>query len=78
MTDENKEKLLMAYKAAVQAGQSTLADLLHDVILGEMGQSPTVTLRQFTPNVAELDNMPLIPTYGNRNVVTCNGTTKEE
>ena len=76
MTDENKEKLLRAYKTAAQAGQSTIADLLHDVILGEMGRS--VTLRQFTPNVAELDNMPLIPTYGNRNVVTCNGTTKEE
>ena len=75
MTDENKEKLLRAYKTAAQAGQSTIADLLHDVILGEMGRS--VTLRQFAPNVAELDNMPLIP-CGNRNMVTCDGTTKEE
>ena len=71
MTDENQAKLLTAYKYAIEAEQDGIAELLEDVILGEMEPRPTVTLRGDTPRTASLDNMPLIPSFGSRNVVTC-------
>ena len=61
MTEENKARLMQAYRAAVAAGQDGIADMLEDVILGEMGQEKTVTWRD-VPKVAPLDNMPMIPT----------------
>lgn len=61
MTDENKAKLMQAYRAAIAAEQDGIADMLEDVILGEMGQEKTVTWRD-APKVAPLDNMPLITT----------------
>lgn len=50
MTEENKAKLMQAYRAAVAAGQDGIADMLEDVILGEMGQEKTVTWRD-VPNI---------------------------
>jgi len=58
MTEENKARLMQAYRAAVAAGQDGIADMLEDVILGEMGQEQTVTWRD-VPKFAPLDNMPL-------------------
>ena len=75
MTYENQAKLVEAYKFAICAEQDGIADLLEDLILSEMEQS--VTLPHLTPKVAEPDNMPPIPAYGNRNVVTC-ATGKED
>ena len=64
MTNENKAKLVQAYRAAVAAGQDEIADLLEDVIFGEMGKEKTVAWRD-AMKVAPLDNMP--PT------ITCSG-----
>jgi len=64
MTEENRKRLLQAYRAAVAAGQGRIADVLEDVILGEMGQDQTVTWRD-APKVALLNNMPL--------TITCSG-----
>jgi len=64
MTEENKARLMQAYRAAVAAGQDGIADMLEDVILGEMVQKKTVTWRDM-PKVAPLDNMPL--------TITCSG-----
>lgn len=50
MTKENKAKLMQAYRAAVAAGQDEIADMLEDVILGEMGREKTVTWRD-VPNI---------------------------
>ena len=71
MTDENQAKLLTAYKHVIEAEQDGIAELLEDVILGEMEQRPTVTLRGDAPRTAPIDNMPLIPPFGSRHVVTC-------
>ncbi len=64
MTYENKRRLLRAYSCTVAAGMDEIADLLVDVIIGEMGQEKTVTWRD-APKVAPLDNMPL--------TITCSG-----
>ena len=64
MTEENKRRLLRAYSATVAAGMDEIADLLADVILGEMGQEKTVTWWD-APKVAPLDGMPL--------TITCSG-----
>ena len=37
MTDESKAKLLQAYRAAVEAEQDVIADMIEDVILDVMG-----------------------------------------
>lgn len=37
MTQEQNAKLLQAYRAAIAAKQDGIADMLEDVILGEMG-----------------------------------------
>lgn len=46
MTPENQAKLLQAYKMSIEACQDGIADILEDVILGEMEHAkPTVTFR---------------------------------
>ena len=37
MTQQRIEKLLYAYRTAIEEGRSEIADLLEDVILEEMG-----------------------------------------
>jgi hypothetical protein len=69
MTEENKARLMQAYRAAIAAGQDGIADVLEDVILGEMGQRPNITFRGSTPRT--FDDIPTSPTYGSRYVVTC-------
>jgi len=39
MTQEQNAKLLQAYRAAIEAGQNEIADMLEKVILAEMGKS---------------------------------------
>ena len=39
MTQEQSARLLQAYRAAVGSGQDGIADMLEDVILGEMGEA---------------------------------------
>lgn len=68
MTKENKAKLMQAYRAAVAAGQDVIADMLEDVILGEMGREQTVTWRDM-PKVAPLDNMPLTITCSSERAI---------
>ena len=36
MMKENRAKLLQAYRSAIEAGQHEIADMIEDVILGEM------------------------------------------
>jgi len=43
MTRENQEALIRAYRAAIVAEQSEIADMLEDVILSEMVPSCSVT-----------------------------------
>jgi hypothetical protein len=46
MTEENKAKLMQAYRAAIAAGQDGIADMLEDVILGEMEDRPKKVQRK--------------------------------
>ena len=39
MTGESQAKLLQAYRAAISAGQDGIADMLEDVILGELEEA---------------------------------------
>jgi len=42
MTRENQEALIRAYRAAIEAGQSEIAELLEKLILSEMGSNGPV------------------------------------
>ena len=44
MTQEQNAKLLQAYRAAIAAEQDGIADMLEDVILGEMNDRPSPTV----------------------------------
>ena len=76
MTEENKAKLVQAYRAAVAAGKDEIADMLEVVILGEMWREKTVTWRD-VPNVAPLDNMPWTITCCNERAVGCESRAEE-
>ena len=71
MTEENKAKLLQAYRAAVAAGQDGIADMLEDVILGEMEtERPAVTFRDSAAGA--FDSMPMVSlTHGSGRAITC-------
>lgn len=49
MTNENKSKLLEAYRIAVGNGESTIADLLEAAILDEMNGGIVLRSSGFTP-----------------------------
>ena len=69
MTDESKAKLLQAYRAAVEAEQDVIADMIEDVILDVMGGGAPWMVTRGTQNTLE-------PPWN----VTCTGidhTTRE-
>lgn len=76
MTEENKAKLMQAYRAAITAGQNGIADMLENVILGEMGQKQTVTWLD-APKVALLDNMPLTITCSGERAIGCESRAED-
>ena len=53
MTDESKAKLLQAYRAAVEAEQDVIADMIEDVILDVMGGGTPSTVTRGTQNTLE-------------------------
>jgi len=70
MSEESKAKLLQAYRAAVEAEQDVIADMIEDVILDVMdGERTHLTVTRGTQNTLE-------PPWN----VTCTGidhTTRE-
>lgn len=57
MKKESREKLLNAYRKAIEAGQGDIADALEDVIVDEMMgyvwvNAPTIAPDEWGPNIA--------------------------
>lgn len=74
MTEESRTLLLQAYRAAIAAGQDSIANMLEDVILGEMGDDePPIAYRLPITVGNGVDRGFTNPTYQPPYKVTCTG-----
>ena len=75
MTQEQNARLLQAYRAAIEAEQDGIADLLEDAILEEMGKNKVSVMRGI-----KVDGKSLEPPWNvtcGPDIVPLGGTTVE-